>query len=515
MFLATILGRGRQGSPEARKRRSHGRRCLLLETLENRTPLSAGISIGQSFPAIGAGAQTWQVQVGAPVATFSPSVGASQRDGAIIAGLHVLVAVRPSLPSGSLARSIVSVFTAGRQLTATQTTNSASDPPTPRPVGPDDPFESPDHGQDAYGSSGGPAIEFPPMPGLLDFLAVFSPTVARPVAASPEEESSFAGPLPLDESSDGALSPITNQAITGHSSANALAFVAAGRSVQLNLNVEPGNAAWMSYLAGGGSERPLTELAELTDSRLVVENTSDEPDLPASITAGEMPIGFLLKGPSVLDQTSPDGEAQIAELGPSSESALALTATLWTVSSESRTSGGDQAGISNRAAESVVAPSSAPPLTAFVIGLDNAFERSALDLRDEIAAIDERHAGPTRDGIARDRRIEWQGPMLPAGEASNLGREPESTRGVSPTDSTTARSSRPGLTRPDAPFGDRQAQENGQSESQEGRSFAIGVMPVVSAISVSIFGAGWFWRKRPAWLRAGSRTERMMRRKHG
>ena len=81
--------------------------------------------------------------------------------------------------------------------------------------------------------------------------------------------------------------------------------------------------------------------ANLRSSRATLSQPLDEmateASPPASITAGEVPLSILLSGPDAPAQTGSDRLEQVAELIPLEESSLALVATLWTVSSDSRT----------------------------------------------------------------------------------------------------------------------------------------------------------------------------------
>ena len=199
--------------------------------------------------------------------------------------------------------------------------------------------ETSDSGQDPYAGNGGPDAGSSADLFRADFMPMFLfESVARPVASPTEDDNTFAGPLPLDDATDESLSLLTNQPEADRSDLNAVNFIASGRSVPMNLNVEPSTMDWTSYLAGWDSQQPLAELTDTNAAPFVLDDTSDQPEPPASISAGEAPLGFLLRGPDLPDQTSPPGESQVAELVPSSESSLALTATLWTISSDPRTS---------------------------------------------------------------------------------------------------------------------------------------------------------------------------------
>ena len=230
----------------------------------------------------------------------------------------------------------------------------------------------------------------------------------------------------------------------------------------------------MSYLAGDAG-RPLAELTDSSTALLVFDDSSTDPEQPASITNGEAPLAFLLSAPDLPDQARPGRDSQIAELVAFSDSSLALAATLWTMPSDLQAPTGDDARSAALAADSKSSAPSIPSWTAYWIGLDQAVQRSALDLREELAGAD-------RPAISPGRRTEWQGPILPAGTARPLERDESA-----PTRKATPSTSRQSPSEPHIPARDAHAAQAPESSSTEPSSLAIAVIPAISALS--LFGA--------------------------
>jgi hypothetical protein len=525
LFLATILERARQPKTEAPGRGRRPARRPLFESLENRTPLSAGVSIAPDTltfarqPEFGGLVMLARGAEFAPqAAAFVSDAGAPALGGVTVGGLAGLVASRTAFSFESQIDAAGSVTSGPPEAPGGQPAGPQNVPPLAFAFRTGEFAELDDSGQfhQAFDTESGDGP--PPMFGAFFAVMDFSMlAVARPAASPTEDDTTFAGPLPLDDSTDASLALMTNQAAAGRSGSSAVPFFTSGRSVQLNLNVEPSAADWMSYLAGWGSERPLAESTDASTAPLVLDDTPDLPDPPAAITAGEAPLGFLLSGADLPALTSQQGESQVAELVPSSESSLALTATLWDISSGVQTPVGDLVGSSGRALESAGSPGAPTPLTAFLVGLDGAVQQSSLDLREEIVAVEAPLAGRDRTGAAPDRHVEWQGPILPVGDEPSVQREQSgSATDAVPSGSRDGNSSRSRRAPHATKAADRQAQaENAQPQSHDASSLATALIPALSAISVSILGAGWFWQKLPVWMRSGSRTRKISRRQHG
>ena len=140
-----------------------------------------------------------------------------------------------------------------------------------------------------------------------------------------------------------------------------------------------------------------------------------------SITAetilGESPLSGLL----FRDQAGVDNHKHVAELSPVDRSSpLALAATLWTTPSQFRV--GSQAGRLTAGCPSLhhdVEPSTLS-WKVFVMGLDQAFERSYRDVSRgrALTAESERSSREAAD------RVEWRGPILPIASPATVAPSP-------------------------------------------------------------------------------------------
>ena len=198
------------------------------------------------------------------------------------------------------------------------------------------------------------------------------------------------------------------------------------------------------------------------------------------------------------------GLQQVVELIPAEDSALALVATLWSLPSgpPSRPSEGDDPP--GEREESVPSSASPPPWAVFVIGLDEAFERS----RDACGKALRDRARPEHE-VAEDGaegRLEWRCPIIPAPEGSSpvVGRaagdraipsgEADPNRPVPSRSSRgEARIARPGP-EPDPPH-----------VAGDGQPPTEGAVPFAWAASGSALIAGWFWARRRLRRRWGLR----------
>jgi hypothetical protein len=265
-------------------------------------------------------------------------------------------------------------------------------------------------------------------------------------------------------------------------------------------------AGWMSYAMAGArgpslSQGPASEGGEVRSP----DSSPEEPAPPASITAGEIPIDILLNDPESSTRDVSIGLQQIAELIPIEESSLALVATLWTVRSDSRAERADGDDPPGERAEPDPSSASPPPWAAFIIGLDEAIERS----RDACGTTlsDGGRAGEG-DG-ARDAAgepLEWRCPVIPSAEGTRRpGRAAESSPRVGAAafdqeaPSSEAVPNRP-LGSPAS--GDEQpvARPVPQHESPHDRegtqTQTEAAAPLVWAASGSALIAGWFWARR-------------------
>jgi hypothetical protein len=485
--------------PDVSHRTRRSARRPGIESLETRTPLSAGvISPHPSItwtPAIDFQAIVFVARVTDPTSPAT-AINALVHDSTVVGTFDQLITDHAPVDVASQTET-AGPFPTPTTATATATGMVGSGvqifgprhtPPPAFDFHFDGSTDLSNPGPDQFLADSAPDDGDPPIGQMVAVaFSILGPT--RPAASPPEDDSAFAGPLPLDDPADDPLSLLTNPTAADRS--ELLAFLApnaSGRSTALDIQSNSGD--WMSYLAGDAG-RPLAELTDSSIALLVFDDTSTDPEQPASITNGEAPLAFLLSAPDLPDQARPRRDSQIAELVAFSDSSLALAATLWTMPSDLQAPTGDDARSAALAADSKSSAPSIPSWTAYLIGLDQAVQRSALDLREELAGTD-------RPSISPGRRTEWQGPILPAGNASEVERNESA-----PNRKATPSTSRQSPSEPHIPARDAHAAQAPESSSTEPSSLAIAVIPAISALS--LFGAGWFWRKRPAWLRPRSR----------
>jgi hypothetical protein len=208
-------------------------------------------------------------------------------------------------------------------------------------------------------------------------------------------------------------------------------------------------------------------------------SSPEEPVPPASITAGEVPLDILLSDPGSSTQDVSIGLEQMAELIPIEDSSLALVATLWTVPSDSRAEAADEGDTADEPTEPVTCSASPPPWAVFVIGLEEAFERS----RDACGTtFPEGRRSGEGDGagdVAEDR-LESRCPIIPTAERT---RRPDRAEGSSPDVGGGA------VARP-CPEDAR------PHDAAEGEPLTEGAVRSVWAASVSALVVGWFWGRR-------------------
>jgi hypothetical protein len=187
-----------------------------------------------------------------------------------------------------------------------------------------------------------------------------------------------------------------------------------GLAIQVDHTSGPTGAGWMSYMVGGdwGSGGVQTPGFSAGDS-MVAGLNADESLSPATITDGSAPLSVLLTGPEVPTQTTSDDLEQVAELIPPSESSLALVATLWTVPSDNSTRAQwDQ--ILDASPPWFNSAATTPSSTAYLIGLDQAFEQSRRDIQRVDSVGAQRLISTQRDQVEFDRQLEWERPIVPA-----------------------------------------------------------------------------------------------------
>jgi hypothetical protein len=280
--------------------------------------------------------------------------------------------------------------------------------------------------------------------------------------------------------------------------------------------------SWTSSMTAGGRGPVLSQGSSAqSEEALRSDGGSDEPVPPGSITAGEIPLDILLSDPEASTQDVTIGLQQIAELIPVEDSSLALVATLWTVPSDTQAEPAEESDPSGAREESVPSSASPPPWAVFVIGLDEAFERS----RDACGKMLSDGAGKVEGEEAGDavrERLEWRCPIIPTAEGRRqLDRAEWSSSGVGPaaidraTPSGEADPCRPlpsRLSRGEERVARACPEDGSPHHAGDGRPLTEGALPLAWAASGSALIAGWFWARRR--LRQGWGLGRSGRKNH-
>jgi hypothetical protein len=270
---------------------------------------------------------------------------------------------------------------------------------------------------------------------------------------------------------------------------------------------------WTSLVMAGGRGPALSQGSDLQGGEVQsLGGSPEEPAPPASITAGEIPLDILLSDPESSTQDVSIGLQQIAELIPIEDSSLALVATLWTVPSGSRAEPADGEDPSGERAEPVPLSASPPPWAVFVIGLDEAIERS----RDACGTTLSDGGRPSEGegaGDAAGEQLEWRCPIIPnAEEMRRPGQAEESSPGVGPAaidraaPSPGADSNRPLPSRSSGgeELVARPCPEDGSPhDAVGGQILTEGALRSVWAASASALIAGWLWTRRQRWKLGG------------
>jgi len=300
-------------------------------------------------------------------------------------------------------------------------------------------------------------------------------------------ELGYAGPLPLFESNDDLSTWLSTALATDRASGAASGFSFMGRSLQIEPNSELPVARGLSFLATGGWTSLASEPSvTLGDDAPTIDEGSSEPVLPASITAGGVPLRILLGNPDLPGQTEPGGLEQVAELIPMPKSSLALAATLWTVATDSQTSLLRSDQPSDAGASSSLPSASGASWAVFVTGTDQAFQQAFHEVREGILLSTSLPADNERPAGDPDKWLESKRPILPAAEAGLPAVLPRDAQGEGTS-----------------PF-----HENLQARSDQGRPIVSGTMSMLSGISISTLVVGWFrsMRKRRTRLGLGRRV---------
>jgi hypothetical protein len=294
--------------------------------------------------------------------------------------------------------------------------------------------------------------------------------------------------------SSSALMMMTESA-AGRASGSGFGSISTGPSTQMDLSMDSSGNGWMSYVATGGWVASDVQAPVFRgDVVPALDETATEPSTAASITAGEVPLSVLLSGPDAPVQTGSDRVEQVAELIPLEESSLALVATLWTVSSDSQTSPPQGDVEPAGGGMDPHAPLASPPSwTAFIIGLNEAFEQSQRDVEQGFFSSPRRPTEGARGRGALDEVLPWQGPIVPAAERGSFEKVRGGSRTGSPAPPDEATRLRTGN---DARPCHAARVEAASSQSGEGQTVAVASLPAISAVSALGLIAGWFWTQR-------------------
>ncbi len=355
----------------------------------------------------------------------------------------------------------------------------------------------------------------PPAPLAAWFVYSLKSQLAQTDINAIDPEMTVLGSLMSIESNQGDLDLASSESSAGRGSGYGRSIVSTGLTTQVDLGRESNSDGWTSYVAIQGWTAPAVQPPVAgTD---VVQNADEldtEPIAPASITAGEAPLGALLSGSDVPIPTDSDRLEQVAELIPSQESSLALVATLWTVSSDAPTPAIDPDTQANRSGRESGTPEGSPASwTVFVTGLNEAIEQSQRDVEEMVHSDFSRsNVMLNASGVLEDR-LPWQGPILPATKSELPDRvRPGSRPGHStvPEDRNQPREANEAssLTSSAAIAGESNDDCGHEGDvtarSDDGRDVVLASLPTVSAVSALGAISGWLWTQRKRWF--GSRS---------
>jgi hypothetical protein len=360
--------------------------------------------------------------------------------------------------------------------------------------------------EQASGDSGGAADPPQPVPNEPDPIATPDPVVRITQTNSPQEEfdPGLLDPLAWTSSEDEFSIQFDNGAgiedpllYTANMSPSLFAS-------QPEVADETGIGGYPPSLAVGARNANSFEMSTLSRKDFDFLRDTRSADLQStSIMAGTMLSKNLLSRFNVFDQTAPVNHERFAELSPLEQSSpLALVATLWTMPSWTPLSSetGSQTGDRPDRHRETASPLSS--WRAYVIGVDEAFERSCRDVCQGLTAgVAQPLSASTQTDHAGS--AEWRMPVVPMAGAAWL----EAGRGILPPDGR-SRSNRV-IPSPEEGSG-RPTAEAGGSESPSGsnhdahgtaevpQSVATSV-PIIALVTGSTLIAGWFWTRRASW----------------
>jgi hypothetical protein len=506
-------------SPPIKSRNPKGRRpragCLMqLEALENRTPLSAGLGggvesvlvlqaaeIARSVPAT-IHAIEWATFVDSGQATMTSGIStltsdlltSSSAPASEFPAASLIAALVPSSSSEPLSPAVASSSVSLGALDGISVSASTRTQQAQR-----------DAGGELSGllSAFGPSlrgVSISPPPDLLMadrfddggeppplYLIAMGSNVFRPTSSNDDgTDMTFAGPLEDFEALASSSPWMTTPLSTGHATGHSWSFLLTEPSVQVDADGDVPAASGLSYLASAEwSTLESAPSAAAVDDVLAWEDSSTEPALPVSITAGGVSLNILLGGPDIPSPNDSRGVEQVALLVPLPETSLALAATLWTVSSESPSDAPRKDVTSTEPTNPAAQAVSTSAWALFVTGMDQALEQTCRDIREGMFSSDGRPSGDQSPSRRRqDELIEWQGPILPAAQTGSPVNEPGTHR--------------PGLMTARDAAGNKteQTPENSRRDSSEAPRVVLGGIPMLSVASVAGVIAGWFWQKR-------------------
>jgi hypothetical protein len=515
MFIHLIFHR-----PPIKYRNARGRRfpnglCLRLECLENRTPLSSGLIVGIEAVIASRAAEIGSVMPGSPVHLEQASIEANSIDQAISTAssetgfmnlapsaspsstppsLPVLETFLSSAPVGASV-SVISSTASPDGIVARGQVGSLSQPAAVEAISQlprrellstsgnvlaraGDTIPMNDDPDDTDGPP------FPPRPDPF-----MGPVLGRSNFQTNNDDDdqdtdmSFAGSLESFEMDDGFSAWMTTPQTTGRAIWHAPSFFVTDPSLQLDARNEGPSTTGLSYLATGGGAT-LDSPTSAGDDVLTWDDDSTEPISPAAITVSGVSLSVLLSDPDLTIKTAPGNLDQVAELVPLPESSLALAATLWTVPSDSPSSSVRWDASTGRPIDPELQKAATSSWILFVTGMDQALEQASRDIRDGMFSHNPHQASNEGPAGAPDELIEWQGPILPGAQ----GRLPESKPKL-PRTSRVVTSDVAGL-------GTLRTRHDSRPHSDDGQPVALGVMPMISVVSITTMIAGWFWRKR-------------------
>jgi hypothetical protein len=555
--------------PPIKYRNARGRRipsglCLRLECLENRTPLSSGLILGIEAVIVSRAVEIRSVMPGSPVHFELASIEANSIDQAISTAssetgfMNLAPSASPSStpPSLPALETFLSSAPVGASVSVISSTASPDGIVAPGQVGnlsrpaavaaisqlPQSELLSTSGGVLARAADTIPMIEVSgdsdvdaiaqlPHSELLstsgnvftraaDMISIGDvdgeftlsqlrpgPFMMGPVLGrfsfqtnnddDQDTDMSFAGSLESIEMDDGISTWTTTPQTTGRATGRAPSFFVTDPSLQLDVRNEGPSTTGLSYLATGGGST-LYSPTSAGDDVLTWDDDSTEPISSAAITVSGVSLSLLLSDPDLTIKTAPGNLDQVAELVPLPESSLALAATLWTVPSDSPSSSVRWDASTGRPIDPEVQKAATSSWILFVTGIDQALEQTSRDIRDGMFSHNPHQAADEGPAGAPDELIEWQGPILPGSQGGLRESKPKLPR--------TSRV----VTSDEAGLGTLRTRHDSRPHSDDGQPVVLGVMPMISAVSIATMIAGWFWRKRqqsqsPGGGRSGSR----------